>query len=208
MKPSVLMSRLLDLTLANMGIKPVLPLTMVWAGPHYDCCRGAQPHPLWLAGGYLEEYPPGLLNRMDRHTREAFLAAGCQGAGPPQPPRLPQHRRRPLGLPRRDRGSGDGDCDDTAALVTSLLCNFLPEDRLFATAGLFGSCGGHVWITAYGSGALVLESTLAEALPGPWGIPEEESYIPFIRFNDLVVEEVRELLEGFLSRRLSIDGAL
>ena len=56
--------------------------------------------------------------------------------------------------------------------------------------------------------AFVLESTLAEALPGPWVIPEEKPNIPILRFNDRRVVEVSELLAGFLSGRLSSDGAL
>ena len=35
-----------------------------------------------------------------------------------------------------------------------------------------------MWVSAYGSGAFVLEATLAEALPGPWAIPEEEPCSP------------------------------
>jgi len=47
-----------------------------------------------------------------------------------------------------------------------------------------------VWVSAYSSGAFVLEATLAEALPGSWVIPEEDPYIPFLRFNDRRVVEV------------------
>ena len=50
--------------------------------------------------------------------------------------------------------------------------------------------------------------TLAEALPGPWVIPEEDSYLPFLRFNDLAAVEVRELPAGLLSGRLSSDRTL
>ncbi len=63
-------------------------------------------------------------------------------------------------------------------------------------------------MSAYGSGAFVLEATLGEALPGPWVILEEEPYIPFLRFNDRRVVEVREVPAGFLSKRLSSNGAL
>ena len=44
--------------------------------------------------------------------------------------------------------------------------------------------------------------------PGPWVIPEEEPYIPILRFNDRRVVEVRELPAGFFSGRLSSNPAL
>lgn len=46
------------------------------------------------------------------------------------------------GFPAETLALGMGDCDDSAVLLTSLLRNFLPEDRVFATAGLFGRVGG------------------------------------------------------------------
>jgi transglutaminase-like putative cysteine protease len=159
----------------------------------------------WVARNIA--YPPGPLEKMDRHTREAFLAPSRLLVLP----NLPGFRSTVYdhwGFPAETLALGMGDCDDSAVLLTSLLRNFLPEDRVFATAGLFGRWGGHVWVSAYGSGAFVLEATLSEALPGPWVIPEEEPYFPIIRFNDRRVVEVSELPEGFLSGRLSGDGAL
>ena len=112
-------------------------------------------------------------------------------------------------FPAETLALGMGDCDDSATLLTSLLRNFLPQDRVFATVGLFGRWGGHVWVTALnGREPFTLEATLAEALPGPWVIPEEEPYIPFLRFNDRVAVEAKELPAGFLSGRLSSYGAL
>jgi len=159
----------------------------------------------WVARNI--DYPPGPLEKMDRHCREAFLAPSRLLVLP----NLPAFRSTVYdhwGFPAETLALGMGDCDDSATLLASLLRNFLPEDKVFATAGLFGRWGGHVWVSAYGSGAFVLEATLSEALPGPWVIPEEEPYIPFIRFNDRRVVEVREMPEGFLSGRLSGDGAL
>ena len=144
---------------------------------------------------------------MDRHTREAFLASGSRLVLP-NTPAFRSTVYDHWGFPAETLALGMGDCDDSAVLLASLLRNFLPQDRVFATAGLFGRGGGHVGVTAFGSGAFVLESTLAEALPGPWVIPEEDPYTPFLRVNDRVAVEVRELPAGFLSGRLSSNGAL
>jgi transglutaminase-like putative cysteine protease len=160
----------------------------------------------WVARNI--DYPPGPLEKMDRHYREAFLSAGVKGLVLPNMPGFRSTVYDHWGFPAETLALGMGDCDDAAVLLCSLLRNFLPEDRVFATAGLFGRWGGHVWVSAYGSGSFVLEATLSEALPGPWVIPEEEPYIPIIRFNDRRVVEVGELPQGFLSGRLSGDGAL
>lgn len=45
-------------------------------------------------------------------------------------------------------------------------------------------------------------------LPGPWVIPEEEPYIPFLRLDNRRAVEARELPAGFLSGRLSGNRAL
>ena len=157
----------------------------------------------WVARSIA--YPPGPLDRMDRHTREAFLASGSRLVLP-NTPAFRSTVYDHWAFPAETLALGMGDCDDAAVLLASLLRNFLPEDKVFATAGLFGRWGGHVWVAAYGSGAFVLEATLAEALPGPWVIPEEEPYVPILRFNDRRVVEVRELPEGFLSGRLASNG--
>lgn len=163
----------------------------------------------WVARNV--EYPPGPLDRMDRHTREAFLGTGSRAVILPSLPAFRDTVYDHWGFPAETLALGMGDCDDAAVLLASLLRNFLPEERVFATVGLFGRWGGHVWVTAFDPAAIgpfVLESTLAEALPGPWVIPEEEPYIPYLRFNDVEAEEVRELPEGFLSGRLSGDGPM
>ena len=84
---------------------------------------------------------------------------------------------------------GFGDCEDTSTLLTSLLRNFLPPDRVFCVIGNYQRFG-HAWVQVKlkDGNLAILETTLSSAPPNPWryGGP----YSPYIIFNDLIYLEM------------------
>jgi len=91
-------------------------------------------------------------------------------------------------MPAETLAIGIGDCEDTSALLVSILRNRIPADRIFVSIGVWDGYD-HAWVTAVADGqAVVLETTAAPTV----GLkPEGRAYLPYIRFNDVVFQEVR-----------------
>jgi len=85
-------------------------------------------------------------------------------------------------------GKGIGDCEDTSILLTSLLRNFMPPDRVFCIIGNY-QIFGHAWVQVKlkDGNLAILETTLTSAPPNPWRLAGP--YSPYILFNDLVYLE-------------------
>jgi len=87
--------------------------------------------------------------------------------------------------------AGEGDCDDTAILLCSVLRNYFPPTDVFVVVGYYFEGGqerGHAWVAV---GDRILESTKS-----PNGMPAAR-YMPYIMFND---KKVISLVEwpGFI----------
>ena len=86
---------------------------------------------------------------------------------------------------------GEGNCVTQALLLTSLLRNLFPADRVYTTLGSVSHNGvsGHAWVLLEKDGWLIMDSTTARDF-----IPvENQSYCPSIYFNDkLIVSEPGE----------------
>ncbi len=82
-----------------------------------------------------------------------------------------------------------GDCDDSAILLCSLLRNFYPPDRVYIVAGTYRGLG-HAWVELDGE---VLEPTYtyAHSVPDPW------NYKKLVAFND---QEVFEMWPGAMGQ--------
>ena len=77
--------------------------------------------------------------------------------------------------------AGQGDCEDTAILLTSMLRNFYPADIVSCVIGEYSGYG-HAWCQF---DHYVLETTLSRA-----GSVNKQDYIPHAAFNDLVAIEL------------------
>ncbi len=77
----------------------------------------------------------------------------------------------------------EGDCDDMAILLTSILRNYLPADQVFCAYGLWlldGESSGHMWVVTEGKNG---EDRIIEATAGP-GRKTRGKYILHGLFND------------------------
>ena len=75
-----------------------------------------------------------------------------------------------------------GDCDDSAILLCSLLRNFYPPDRVYVGAGTYRGLG-HAWVELDGE---ILEPTYTSARP----VSDPHNYRAFAKFNDVFVVEM------------------
>ena len=91
--------------------------------------------------------------------------------------------------------AGQGDCEDTALLLTSMLRNFYSADMVSCVIGEYSGYG-HAWCQFDQD---VLETTLNRA-----GFVDKQDYIPHVAFNDLVAVELwpGALQEVFNLKRL------
>lgn len=81
----------------------------------------------------------------------------------------------------RDR---EGDCDDSAILLTSMLRYKLSANDVFCTIGTYATYG-HMWVSVKRPwGWEVFETTMPRMLGKNQYIREEGPYKPIIRFND------------------------
>ena len=103
-------------------------------------------------------------------------------------------------LPSETAYMHQGDCEDHAFLLCSLLRNFLSPDEVFVAFGTYGLLAeGHAWVTWLNSKYWVLEATLEQA---PDSIPEQGyPYDPRILFNDV---NTMELKPGFQITRKNV----
>lgn len=87
-------------------------------------------------------------------------------------------------LPSEVLATTEGDCEDSAILLTSLLRNF---SNAYTVLGEYQGWG-HAWVVSDGE---ILEATYTEAKP----VPDPEDYCPHLLFDD---REVIELWPGAL----------
>lgn len=88
--------------------------------------------------------------------------------------------------------TGQGDCEDSAILLTSLLKNFT---NAYVVVGNYQGLG-HAWVVSEGE---ILEATYTEAK----AVPDPDNYRPYMLFNDWEVIELwpGALREAFELRR-------
>lgn len=96
--------------------------------------------------------------------------------------------RRDIGeffqLPSETIATSQGDCEDSAILLTSLLRSF---SNAYVVLGNYQGLG-HAWVISEGE---ILEATYTEAR----AVPDPDDYCPYFMFND---SEVIELWPGAL----------
>ncbi|KKN34652.1 hypothetical protein LCGC14_0791680 [marine sediment metagenome] len=93
-------------------------------------------------------------------------------------------------FPSETLARGQGDCEDTSILLTSLLRNF--ADAHVALGSLHGL--GHAWVVYGGE---IFETTYTAARP----VPDPENYVAFVLFDE---REVLELWPGALGEVFNI----
>ncbi len=102
--------------------------------------------------------------------------------------------RRDIGehwqFPSETLSSGQGDCEDSSILLTSILNSFTNG---YVAIGTYQGYG-HSWATLDSE---ILETTYTSARP----VPDPEDYCPYVFFND---QEVIELWPGALGEMFSI----
>lgn len=79
-------------------------------------------------------------------------------------------------------GQREGDCDDSALLLVSMLRRFYPADRVYAVVGTYRGLG-HAWVELDGE---ILETTYTYA----HSVPDPQNYHPMVKFNDIYVAEL------------------
>ncbi len=90
-------------------------------------------------------------------------------------------------LPGATLSHSSGNCVAKAALLASLLRNFIPASRVYLVMGELdkNGVGGHAWVEIERNGSwYILESTRVPDLTNLWVRVPQREYIPSVYFND------------------------
>ncbi len=90
-------------------------------------------------------------------------------------------------LPGATLSHGSGNCVAKAAVLASLLRNFIPASRVYLVMGELdkNGVGGHAWCEIERNGSwYILESTRVPDLTNLWVRVPQREYIPSVYFND------------------------
>jgi len=175
-----------------------------WSSPVADVAERLPPdkdQAIFAAWEYVHQhvvYP--LVEPSDYRYQEAFLRdAGGIKVFEPRVALMSETRYDFFQMPSETLAEGAGDCEDSSLLLTSILRNRLSSEEVFVTIGMWQGFG-HAWVTVVRNGKhYIVETTRAPTKPLKL---EGPPYVPYIRFNDVMFQEIRPgLLEGTRPRR-------